>query len=76
MQYSTIMKTKDIIGREMPRALKARVSEHRKVRSRKPAAKAPDAAHDDWLQTNAGAMSPSDFWLKLLVVRNMGRPPL
>ena len=76
MQYSTIMRTKDIIGREMPRALKARVGEHRRVRSRKPAAKAPDAAHDDWLQTNAGARSQSDFWLRLLVVRNMGRPPL
>ena len=76
MQYSTIMRTKDSIGREMPKALAARVGEHRRARGRRPAAKAPDAAHDDWLQANAGARSQSDFWIQLLVVRNMGRPPL
>ena len=76
MQYSTMVRTREMIGRGVPRALKARVGEHRTTRSKVDSVKAPDAAHDFWLQTNAGARSQSDFWLKLLVVRNMGRPPL
>ena len=76
MQYSTMIKTRDAIGRGMPRVLMARVNEHRRTRSRKLTDGTPDAAHDGWLQVNAGARSQSDFWLQLLVVRNMGRPPL
>ena len=76
MQHSTMIKTRDAIGRGMPKALKFRVNERRRTRSRKLTAKAPDAAHDGWLQANAGARSQSDFWLQLLVVRNMGRPLL
>ena len=71
MQRSTMTKI-----REMPGALKAGVGEQRKARGRRPAANAPDAARDDWLQVNAGARSQSDFWLKLLVVRSTGRPLL
>ena len=76
MQYSTMIKTRDVIGRGVPRALKARVSECRRSRNRKRTAAAHDAARDGWLQNNAGARSQSDFWLQLLVARNMGRPPL
>ena len=76
MQYSTMIKTRDVIGRGVPRALKARVSERRISRNRKRNAAAHDAARDGWLQNNAGARSQSDFWLQLLVARNMGRPPL
>ena len=76
MQYSTMIKTRDVIGRGVPRALKARVSERRRSRNRKRTAAAHDAVRDGWLQNNAGARSQSDFWLQLLVARNMGRPPL
>ena len=76
MQYSTMLKTRDVIGRGVPRALKAGLSERRRSRNRKRNAGASDAAHDGWLQNNAGARSQSDFWLQLLVARNMGRPPL
>ena len=72
MQYSTMLKTRDVIGRGVPRALKAGLSERRRSRNRKRNA----GAHDGWLQNNAGARSQSDFWLQLLVARNMGRPPL
>ena len=75
MQYSTMFKTREIIGRGVPGALKARVVEHRKARSKADSMRAPDAARDDWFQANAGARSQSDFWLKLLVVHNTGRPP-
>ena len=75
MQYSTMVRTREIIGRGVPRALRARVGEHRRGRSKVDSVRAPDAARDDWFQANAGARSQSDFWLKLLVVDNAGRPP-
>lgn len=76
MQYSTMVRTREMIGRGVPRALKTRVGEHRRTRSRAGSVRAPGATRDAWVQANAGARSQSDFWLKLLVVRNMGRPPL
>ena len=76
MQQTTMIRTRNVIGRVAPRVLKARVSERRRSRNRKRNAGASDAARDGWLQNNAGARSQSDFWLQLLVVRNMGRPPL
>ena len=76
MQYSTMVRTREMIGRGVPKALKVRVGGHWRAPVKARSVKAPDAAHDEWLQTNAGARCQSDFWLKLLVVRNMGRPPL
>ena len=76
MQYSTMVRTREIIGRGVPRALKSRVAEHRKAQGGARRVRSVDASQDAWLQTNAGARSQSDFWVRLLVVGNMGRPPL
>ena len=76
MQYSTMVRTREIIGRGMPRALRSRVGEHRKAHVGVRSVRSLDAAQDSWLQTNAGARAQSDFWVRLLVMGNMGRPPL
>ena len=76
MQYATMIKSGQALGRSVPRALMGRVSEQRMPRSRKRSIETSDAARDDWLQANAGARSQSDFWIQLLVVRNVKRPPL
>ena len=76
MQYSTMVRTREVIGRGVPKALRARVGEHKRARARARVKQAPDAARDSWIQTNAGARCQSDFWLQLLVARNMGRPPV
>ena len=76
MQYSTMVRTREIIGRGVPRALKSRVAEHRKAQGGTRRVRSLDASQDAWLQTNAGARSQSDFWVRLLVVGNKGRPPL